>query len=105
MAEPKQSSEVNRAPQPEPRVHDRQGLVNLLQPLHFPVSRSEVIRQFGHTELLWTQSDPITLDDVVMDIPQETFESLEDLTEAICSTIRLAYGDHSVINQSPLFTD
>lgn len=90
---------------PEIRMHQSQSLPTMLQTLDFPATSREVIAQLGKVELLWTRSEPITLEDAMREIPQGVFETSEDLAMAILSTIRLAYGDHSVEDSTPILSD
>lgn len=91
----------NAALQQRPiKVNDRHTISNLLQELNFPASRLEVIRRFGKVELLWSEEEPIMIDDIMSDIHQDQFDSLVDLTDAICATLRMAFGDYSVENQA-----
>lgn len=86
-------------------VQDRSTIASLFQELTFPVTKLEALQVCGDCELLWTDEEPIMVSDVLVEIPQERFESLVDLVDAICSTIRLAYGDYSVENQAPIIEE
>jgi hypothetical protein len=76
-------------------VQDRHIIANLLQTLNFPVGKREIMQHFGKYELRWTNQEPIMLDDVISDIPQDHFNDPDELTDAICSVIRMAYGDYA----------
>lgn len=84
---------------PPLKVHDRHTISGLLQALDFPASRWDVIQRFGKVELLWNEEEPIMIDDIMVDIHQERFDDLTELTDAICANLRLAFGDFSAENQ------
>lgn len=76
-------------------VKDRNDITSLFQPLRFPAGKKEVVVACHDIELIWTNQEPLMLNDVVMAIPQDRFETLADLVDAVLSTIRLAFGDIS----------
>lgn len=84
-------------------VKDRQDIAGLLQHLSFPAAKQAILRDTPKIELIWTNVEPVFLDDVIAEIPQEEFDSLPDLIDAICSVIQLAFRDYSAVNQAPLF--
>ncbi len=84
-------------------VRGENAISNLFQSLKFPATRSEVLTYCIGYELQWTDREPIMVEDVVSEFPTEVvFSDAADLTNSICSSIRLAFGDHSVTNEAPI---
>lgn len=75
----------------------------LLSITHYPIHRKALIENVGKHEIYWNWQESMMLEDILSEIPQNCFESEEELTEAILSVIRLSFGDHSVGDQSVLF--
>lgn len=86
-------------------VKDRNSIANLFKNVDFPVSKQDLIGVCMNCELIWTPEEPIMLDDVLIEIPQDKFESLEEIIDAVCSVIRLAYGDYSVQDETTIIED
>lgn len=85
-----------------PRVYDMYSLGVALATLDFPANKLDIIRQHGKVELEWAHDDTMFLEDILREVHQERFESMDDLAQALCSVIRMSYGDKSVSNQTPI---
>jgi hypothetical protein len=94
-----QGEQAKQLQQREVKVQGRQSFVDLLQNIDFPASKEEVMRDAEQVELIWRGDDPITLQDVLIELHEEQFNSMEDLVDAICSMMRMAFADYSAVNQ------
>jgi hypothetical protein len=74
--------------------HTMDSLPLVLQMLDFPASQETIRHRFGRLEIQWSLTETITLQDALSEISEPCFANLDDLMNALFSSIRLAYGDH-----------
>ncbi len=93
------SSQSERDYLKEQEIHHLNQMAQVFQSLDFPATKSQVLRACGQVELLWTQTEPVTLVDAVRELKQTQFDTLGELMDAIQNSLRLAFMDRGITDE------
>ncbi len=58
-------------------------VAQVLNDVDFPISKQELIEQYGDEEIQWSEDQTYTLQECLEDVPQERFKSMTELKRAI----------------------
>ena len=69
---------------PEPgHAYGAAAITNAIKGAHFPMSKQDLLDNYGNKEVELTKGNPVKLSDLLSDITDETFNSPVDLEKAI----------------------
>ncbi len=69
-------------------------VTNALQGLEFPISKQELIHQFGNKTIQWTKDNPQALRDILGKVTQEKFHSIADIAAAVGNAVKGRVPEH-----------
>jgi hypothetical protein len=58
-------------------------LAEVLGDIQFPITRGDLLQQYGQTQIQWTPGTRETLENLLMNTTQEQFYSITDVVSAI----------------------
>lgn len=71
---------------------DVQAVAVLLEDIRFPVSKQELLRTHGDEKLPCSGGDRHTLNELLVDLSKEQYNSISDIQDALAHPVRLAHG-------------
>lgn len=63
-------------------------VTNVMQGIHFPISKQDLINRFGNEQIYWTKNNPQQLGSLLRQVPQEQFNNVTEITKAIGAQVK-----------------